>query len=362
MKKIGILTINDDVNYGNRLQNYALQEFLKKREIEVETILNRPGLIGYRYYVKQMKDFIKKILFFKKDYKRYLNFKKFNQKFIKFSKYRIDQSHIPDQLVKDYDYFITGSDQVWNPYFGRMSNIDFLTFAPKTKRISFSASFGISELPDNMKEWYKNGINGLNKISVREERGRDIIKELTGREDAIVLLDPTMLLSKKEWDKVAKKPKQMKTNEKYILNYFLGELSNSRMDEIQRIANQNNCRIINILNENDPFFECDPSEFLYLEKNAYLICTDSFHSSVFAILYDRPFIIFDREDKHISMNSRLETLIKKFQLKNRKFKGKITDENLNHDYTKAYEILEQEREKAEKFLEEVFINDKTNSK
>lgn len=362
MKKIGILTINDDVNYGNRLQNYALQEFLKKREIEVETILNRPDLIGNRYYVKQMKDLIKKILFFKKDYKRYLNFKKFNQKFIKFSKYRIDQNNIPDQLIMDYDYFITGSDQVWNPYFGRMSNLDFLTFAPKAKRISFSASFGISELPDNMKEWYKEGINGLNKISVREERGKELIKELTGREDVVVLLDPTMLLTKTEWDKIARKPKQIEPNERYILNYFLGDLSDSRMDEIQRIANQNNCKIINILNENDPFFECDPSEFLYLEKNAYLICTDSFHSSVFAILYDRPFIIFDREDKHISMNSRLETLIRKFQLKNRKFKGKITDENLNHDYIKAYEILEQEREKAEKFLEEVFINDKTNSK
>ena len=105
------------------------------------------------------------------------------------------------------------------------------------------------------------------------------------------------------------------------------------------------------MDKNSPFYECGPSEFLWLEKYAFLICTDSFHSSVFAILYNRPFVIFDREQKNIvSMNSRLETLIKKFKLKNRKFEGKITKENLNHDYSEAYKILEKERKKSEVFL------------
>ena len=82
-----------------------------------------------------------------------------------------------------------------------------------------------------------------------------------------------------------------------------------------------------------------------------MICTDSFHSSVFAILYNRPFIVFDRDDKSKDMSSRIDTLISKFKLKNRKYNGKeIIEENINHDYTEAYEILKNEREKSFNFI------------
>lgn len=160
-----------------------------------------------------------------------------------------------------------------------------------------------------------------------------------------------MLLTAEEWDKVSKRPKQLNTD-KYILNYFLGELSEKRKKEINRIAKENNCEVINILDKNSPFYQTGPSEFLYLEKNAFLICTDSFHSCVFSIIYDRPFIVFDREDKNVSMNSRIETLLNKFELQNRKSNGSITENMLNHNYEKAYKILEKEKEKSEKFLKE----------
>lgn len=349
MKKAGILTINDGNNYGNRLQNYAVQEVLKKQNLKVETINNEENIIG----VKALKKKIKTCLKYKTS-KRYNKFTQFN-KYIKYSKPYIDKNHIPDNLNNRYDYFFSGSDQVWNPSFGRMSDIDFLTFAPKEKRNAFSASFGISEIPDDMKEYYKERLSQMNHISVREDRGKEIIKELTGREDVEVLVDPTMLLTAKEWDKVAKKPKQLKTD-KYILNYFLGELSEERKNEINRIAKENNCQVINILDKNSSFYETGPSEFLYLEKNAFLICTDSFHSSVFAILYDNPFIIFSREDNEINMDSRIETLISKFCLKNRKFERKITEENLNHNYAEAYKILEKERQKATMFLKNIIKN------
>ena len=158
-----------------------------------------------------------------------------------------------------------------------------------------------------------------------------------------------MLLSRDEWDEISKKPKKLKTK-KYILNYFLGNLSKDKKEEIEKIAREENCDIINLLDKKSPFYECGPSEFLYLEKNAYLICTDSFHSSVFAFLYNRPFIVFDREDDLVKMNSRIETLISKFNLKNRKFNGKITKQNLEWDYTEAYKILEKERKKSNIFL------------
>ena len=120
-----------------------------------------------------------------------------------------------------------------------------------------------------------------------------------------------MLLSADDWDKVVKKPEQLKTN-KYILNYFLGNLSETRKKEIERIAKDNGCEIINILDKDGEFYQTGPSEFLYLEKNASLICTDSFHSCVFAILYNRPFVVFDREDR-----------FSKDELKNRNFIKKI---------------------------------------
>ena len=347
MKKVGILTINDDGNYGNRLQNYAVQKKLEDNDVIVETICNQRNSIGLKGIIKKIKKCIKKVIHTKK-FRRYNQFMKFNKN-IRYSNIHIDENHIPNKLAEKYDVFFTGSDQVWNPNFGRMSDIDFLTFAPKEKRNSFSASFGISEIPIEMREYYKKNLEGLNNISVREEAGKKIIEDLTGRKDVQVLVDPTMLLTAEEWDKVSKKPKQLK-KDKYILNYFLGELSKERKKEIDRVAKKNNCEVINILDKDSPFYQTGPSEFLYLEKNAFLICTDSFHSSVFAILYNRPFIVFDREDSLASMNSRIETLINKFNLKNRKFTGKITEENLQHDYTEAYRILEEERKKSGDFL------------
>lgn len=351
-KKLAILTINDDGNLGNRLQNYATQEILKKYKIKVETISNQKGIVGKGYIKKKIKTQIKKVIAIKAQIEKYNNFAKFNKN-IKYSKYHIDIDHIPTKLGEKYDYYITGSDQVWNPNFNRMSDIDFLKFAPKEKRNSFSASFGISEIPEELKEYYKSNLLEMQNLSVREDIGKEIIEELTGRKDAEVLIDPTMMLTADEWDKVSKKPKKLKEN-KYILNYFLGDLSEKRRKEIERIANKNNCTIINLMDKNEPLFVSGPSEFLYLIKNAFMICTDSYHGSVFSIIYNKPFAVFNREDELVNMNSRLETLLSKFQLQERYCKdGKIPPELLKCDYTKSYKILETEKEKVRKYIEKI---------
>lgn len=347
MKKIGILTINDNGNYGNRLQNYAVQESLKKLEFRVDTIENKnnQNIFKVKTYIGNI---VKKILNISR-YRRYNKFIEFNRN-IKKSSIWINVKNIPKKLDEKYDYFITGSDQVWNPNFGRLSNIDLLAFSSNRKKISFSASFGISELPEDKKDYANENLQTFKAISVREDAGKKIVEELTGRTDVEVLVDPTMLLSAKDWDKVSKKPKQLKFD-KYILNYFLGELSEEWKNEINRIAKENNCKIINILDKNSPFYQTGPSEFLYLEKNAFLVCTDSFHSSVFSIIYDTPFVVFDRKQNGVvSMNSRIDTLLSKFALQNRKFKGAITKDLLNSDYSESKEILEQEKEKSFNFL------------
>ena len=340
MKKIGLITIIDSYNYGNRLQNYAAQEVLKKLDITVSTIYNTIELFVLKCWIKKIAKFI-----LVKRYRHFLNF----SKNIKMSRKMISPNYIPKSLNENYDYFIVGSDQVWNPNFGRLSDVDLLSFVEPSKRISFSASFGISELPKQYHEKAKKELSKFKAISVREDAGKKIIEDVVGRNDVEVLVDPTMLLNADEWDKVSKKPKMLKNN-KFILNYFLGELSEQRKNEINRVAKENDCEVINILDKNSPFYACGPSEFLYLEKHAFLICTDSFHSSVFAILYNRPFIVFDREDNIVSMNSRLETLLSKFKLENRKYCGKITKNDLSCDYQESYKILDKERDKAINWL------------
>lgn len=337
MKKVGIITLKGNFNYGNKLQNYALVKRIQDySNYEVTTIWKKVKFLYLRRIVKS--------IIYRKKYKREKNFIKFN-KYLNIM--RVDYN----KELPFFDYIEIGSDQVWNTSFPNFDEKEFLAVPfKKSKKFSYAASFGINDISDDIKEVFKENLNKFKKISVREEQGINIIKGIDKDLKPEVVIDPTMMLTKEEWSKIASKPKVLKTD-KYILNYFLGKISKERADEINRIAQENNCEIINILDKNSPFYSCGPEEFLYLEKNAFLICTDSFHSSVFAILFDTPFIVFDRVDHNKSMNSRLDTLLSTFGLENRKFNGKqITKENLNHDYTEAYKILEEERKKSEKFL------------
>lgn len=347
MGKIAIITITDNTNYGNRLQNYAVEKILERHGYKAETLWEKDNC------KKKIKDFAKSLLPLKKKWIRYKRIKNFTRKN---TNVRIISSY--NNLSKycdEYDYFVVGSDQIWNLKWQLNRNKHLLDI-PSHKIISFSASFGIATIPDEYYEWYYKIISHINHISVREYSGEKIINETLKIDKQVeVLVDPTMLLSIKELESLAKKPKDF-NRKKYILTYFLGDLSESRKREIERVAKENNCEIINIMDKKDKYYVCDPSEFLYLEKNAFLICTDSFHSSVFGFLYNRPFVIFNREEKELdNMNSRIDTLLHKFKLCDRKFNGKnITKANLNHDYKKAFEILELEKIKANEFLNKAF--------
>ena len=333
--KIAIITLNGVTNFGNRLQNYALYTFLSKQNVKVENYWK----INFK---KDLKNLVKKFIFIKK-YNRIRNFHKFNDK-IK-TRYAI--------TLKDgrYDVVIVGSDQVWNPNWAATDDL-FLEFAKKTRKVSYAASLGVDQLEKEQYNFFKEKLKDFYMISLREKTGVDIIKTVTGRNDISLNIDPTMLLTKKDWEKVMTKPHNYE-GKKYILNYFLGNISNETNKAIENYAKKNNCMIINILNEQDPFYESGPEEFLYLEKNAFLICTDSFHSSVFALIFNRPFVVFKRNDNEKNMYTRIDNFLKCFKLDNRTFNGKeITKENLKCDYTEAYKILEKERKKSEKFLKD----------
>lgn len=348
-KNISIITITDLNNYGNRLQNYALQTQLNSMGYEVKTILNKTyklsKLSKFKVFMKQT--YCK--LLYKNERIREKNFLSFTADFINSTN---DYLYTVDSINKDKttDIYIIGSDQIWNyNYRGdKFGNFEFCLFDRDKPIISYAASFGVSSIPDELNDIYKNGLNNLDYISVREQAGINLVKKISGKE-ATLVLDPTLLLSKKQWDKVIKKPNCLKSN-KYILTYFLGDLSNERRNIIEKFAKKNNCQIIDILDKKSPFYSCGPSEFLYLEKNAFLICTDSFHSCIFSIIYNRPFIIFNREDCNISMNSRIDTLLEMFDLEDRRFNGCLTNEILNWDFKKVNGILNKERINSIEFL------------
>lgn len=355
--KIGVITIIDELNYGNRLQNYAVQKYLQDNNFEVQTINNinniKPKLkikltARVRNIFRKLKLKSERYIFRKNIENRKNMFKKFNDKYINKTDFIITPTNVDNKLNEQYDFFVIGSDQVWNPFW-RLTKIDLLEFADENKRVAFSASFGVNQIPDEKKKEVSEELKKFKNISVREDKGKEIVQKLTGREDVEVLIDPTMLLTKEQWENVIERPKHLK-NKKYILNYFLGDIPNKIERKINKIAKEYNCEIINILDKKSDYFETGPSEFLYLEKNAFLICTDSFHSCVFAILFDRPFIVFDRENSIANMNSRTETLLKKFNLQDKKYKGNITKDDLKHDYSKSYEILEKERDKSLNFI------------
>ncbi len=187
MKKIGIVSIYDNNNYGNRLQNYAVQQVLKKMDCEPETIVNWPEtnqpitkLEETKKNIRRQLSKVKKALKGiknKEEKQRYKCFKNFNESFIQISKATMTY-HNAKAMKDDYDYFLVGSDQVWNPNFGRLSDIDLLTFSEKEKNIAFSASFGISTISQESKEKCKKAFTNFKSISVREEAGKDIIDQL----------------------------------------------------------------------------------------------------------------------------------------------------------------------------------------
>ena len=339
MKKIAILTLNGNFNYGNKLQNYALLKYLESKGFNVETI-------WYKDNIKtRIKNEIKRLFPYKLSYKRTNCFENFTRKYLNRKYYKKnDYSNL-------YDFIIVGSDQVWNYNLNTFDEKYFLGFSEnKNKNMAYSASFGIPNIDEEMKEVFKNGLNNFNYISVREESGKRIIKELINK-DVEVLVDPTLLLTTNEWDKIARKPKQLKNNRKYILNYFLGDISNDRKKVIEDFASKNDCEIINIHDINNEYYAIGPEEFVYLEKNAFLICTDSFHSVIFSILYRKPFIVFDRiETGTEGMETRIESLLNKFGLNDRKFNNKIDNDILNCDYSNIEKILYEEKKKSDDFL------------
>ena len=281
------------------------------------------------------------------DFIREYNSKKFSDKYINI----VFDYKIKNDLNSRYDYFIAGSDQIWNPENLDLKN-EFLQFADRNKRIAYAASFGVSEIKSNKVDLVKTGIEGIDFISVREYAGAKIVKDLTGKE-VPVLVDPTLLLTTDEWDKIIERPVWY-CDEKYILVYFLSKLPNKIKKDIHNLSEKYKLKIVDLMDrENIDYYCSPPSEFLYLIKNCSLMYTDSFHGTVFSILNKKPFVVSSRENVSMNMDSRIDTLLSIFHLENRKISKdnnyKIANP-MEIEFPDVEAILERERQRSKEFL------------
>jgi len=372
MKRIGLHTITDYVNYGNRLQNYAAQEVLKSFGFEVESIINyptRPVEKGFAFTLTRIKNALKQspsTLFDKLSKKiterkqrpiyeackrnKAISFKKFSDKYITESDYTLTLNNIPRDLNNRYDYAVVGSDQIWNPNIRWGSPLDFLSYVSTKKRIALAPSIGVSSIPEKYHAKYRTYLDEMAFLSVREEKGAEIIKSLCGRE-AQVLVDPTLVLNTNAWNTLAKAAAN-KPTQKYLLTYFIGEVSNSRLETLKRLASTNRLELVMLNSLRDANrFAADPAEFLDFIRSASLVCTDSFHCIIFSMHFNSPFVVFDREGKSAPMSSRIDTLLKKFNFELRKQSLlEVNNQYFEISFDHVESIMEQERKKVYSYL------------
>ena len=368
--KIGILTITDGANYGNRLQNYAMQIFLSSLGYEVETIRRSTprDAIGIRRIIFLLKDLLKIVIgmqntFFCKR-RRIEIFNDFNKSYIFFSKYCLSNNKAPKELKNEYDYFICGSDQVWNANF-EVIKCDIMNhlaaFANPKQRIAFAASFGTPSIANGYEDVFKNELSKFKAIAVREDAGKEIVDRLTNKQ-ATVVLDPTLLIRRDDWEKIEKKPSYIE-KERFIVTYFLGGRNPKMEKYIDELSREKNARVINLDIEflsddkiqNKDVFYTTPDEFVWLIHYAECVLTDSFHASAFSIIFEKPFVVFERiaTEAGNNMESRIDTLLYKFNLLS--CRDDICNPSLRPnkpDYSKIDELINFEREKGINFLKE----------
>lgn len=355
--KVGIVTIVDYSNFGNRLQNYAMHYILKKyfrcKAITL-TISGEAPFSNGNYLLWIKRQIVKQICHFPKYAEkrfgtivtRWANFLFWNRKIPTKVIYNCQQ--FSTSLNKEFDLFIAGSDQIWNYKFAYRRFSDyFLQFADKNKRVAVSASFGVDKIEDKWKKKYKDWLISFAHISVREDAGKNIVKDLIGKE-VPVLIDPVMVLNKSEWLKVSKKPR-VNTSKQYVLKYYLGD--EKEEDKIDVWAKKNGYEIYELLNKEIPeLYSAGPGEFISLISNANLICSDSFHCIAFSIIFEKPFIVYSRIGNEDYMASRLDTLLNKFGFEDRWINILPESKYLNSDYSNISTLMKKEQETFIQYL------------
>lgn len=361
MKKIGILTFHRAVNYGAVLQTYALCKEISKLGGKPEVIDYRCKMIEDFYYKPFSKDYsikmnVKSLLFYNKQKKRNKAFENFQNELLPTSK---DSYHNSLEMKKTetlYDSFIVGSDQVWNYKCIAGDGTFLLDFVTDgKKKNSYAASLGKMSEEELDKMRFSSYLSDYNQISVREKDGYDIVKKYCDKKIEINI-DPTLLLDKAEWDKIA----ECNEKEKFLLVYSVN-LPKKVIEAGRRVASEKGLKLIVVTlenkyspmesEENQSF--CSPQKLLGYFANAEYVITNSFHGTVFSVINQREFITI-KNDKLGLDNSRLETLLESLGLENRLVDDFHECDRI--DYVKVDDNLLKLKEKSIKYLEKIVID------
>lgn len=330
---VGILTFHDAHNYGAVLQAFALKKYIQKLGYEVKII---------NYHHENIPD----------GFPREANEKRW-EKFNKFIKKLIDNEEKvytkEDDLEKlDIDFWICGSDQIWNTDITRGFNRGFfLDFETDGKKISYAVSMGIPELPKEYEEKFKRSLERIDEISVREESLKQYAEKFVDKKIERTL-DPTLLLDEKDYYDLILDNKYGE----YILIYALGP--DDRLTKIaNKVASKKGVKIIELNDRRKENYFCEqiseagPEEFLTLIKNANAIITNSFHGTIFSIIFKKEFYTITR----LNRNSRMENILKIVDMQDRLIdKIEDLDKIKEQDFENAYRRLNSEKQKSKDFL------------
>mgnify|MGYP004510822133 CR=1 FL=1 len=345
-KRIGMAINYDYPDYGGMLQAYA--SFRKIKDLGYEPEAINIDAISKDIRNRKLKYFAKNILdasivaeksqiVFKKikgklDKNLNANLSKRKNAFEQFHKehFRVSKEYKSWEELRtgclEYSSVVVGSDQLWLP-----SNIagDYytLSFVPdEVNKVAYATSFGVADIGKGQEEIASTFLSRIQYLSAREEAGRDIIRKYTGRNVPLVC-DPAMLLTAQEWDEDATPGRLIK--EPYIFCYFMGNNPWQR-EFVKKLRLRTGYKVVGLLHL-DQYIKMDedyvdaapydisPADFINLVKNAEMVCTDSFHGTVFSLIYGKKFFTFMRfsEKATLSTNSRIYTLLKRVGVENR---------------------------------------------
>lgn len=367
-KKIGILTFQDSPNYGANLQAYALQEVIKKFGYDVEVIDYHSPC---RKYPKQSKfrrirsiiwNSTAKIIFASRIRKRKTT--EFKMKYLNLSERRYST---PDNLkmIDDiYDAIVVGSDQVWNSHNLNGDESFWLPFVKNAKKISYAPSMGKNYIEETERLKIKDYLRDFDSISVREPSAAKLLSGIMDKKIQIAI-DPTFLIPNEKWNTICSK---RLIREKYILCYYMpGDLSLERKiaELAQQLSKMTGYRITNIgkkeysklkRNTSDRYDD-GPLEFVSLIKNAEFVITNSFHGTVFSIIYKRPFWvpIHKKQKGGGGFNTRIVEMLMYLSLENRlkdtDIEDRIQEDELVLDNIALDAVLNEKRFESLSYIE-----------
>lgn len=363
--KTGLITFYHIHHYGAFLQAYATRSAVELLGSDCE-ILN--------YYVNQDNRLFKKLsslrsvaadahtaLYYRALKTRQDRFEEFSRKYLPVSPHRYESLEELRSHPPAYDVYLSGSDQIWNPKIfpdGRFDPVFFGDFT-EGRKIAYAPSFGIPRIPDGMEEELKGYLSRFSALSVREEQGRQIVRDLTGQ-DVPVVLDPTLLLKKEDWGVLAAEPARPRG---YILCYCISK-PGPLTTYVRRLAEETGLPVVQLCGirekvhpKADCVLDAGPAQFLGLFRGAGYVCTNSFHGTVFSLLFEKPFFTSVAPAEMASPEqSRTYSLLKTLELTDR-IVGKGDTAGLTDpiDYTAAGRRLEEARNHSLTFLQDALM-------